>query len=112
MDSILTSVKKMLGIAEEYTHFDADLIMHINTVFTILNQLGVGPSYGFRIEDADDEWEDFLDDQVTLESVKTYMAMKVKLMFDPPASSSVMEATNRMVSELEWRLNVTADQGD
>lgn len=112
MDSILTSVKKMLGIAEEYTHFDADLIMHINTVFTILNQLGVGPSYGFRIEDADDEWVDFLDDQVALESVKTYMAMKVKLMFDPPASSSVMEATNRMVSELEWRLNVTADQGD
>ena len=112
MDSILTSVKKMLGIAEEYTHFDADLIMHINTVFTILNQLGVGPSYGFRIEDADDEWGDFLDDQVTLESVKTYMAMKVKLMFDPPASSSVMEATNRMVGELEWRLNVTADQGD
>lgn len=112
MESILTSVKKMLGIAEEYTHFDADLIMHINTVFTILNQLGVGPAYGFRIEDAEDEWEDFLDDEVALESVKSYMGMKVKLLFDPPASSAVMEATNRMVSELEWRLNVTVDPGN
>ena len=112
MESILTSVKKMLGIAEEYTHFDADLIMHINTVFTVLNQLGVGPAYGFRIEDAEDEWEDFLDDEVALESVKSYMTMKVKLLFDPPTSSAVMEATNRMVSELEWRLNVTVDPGD
>ena len=112
MESILTSVKKMLGIAEEYTHFDPDLIMHINTVFAILNQLGVGPSYGFRIEDADDEWEDFINDEVALEPVKTYVAMKVKLLFDPPTSSAVMESTNRLVNELEWRLNVTVDQGD
>lgn len=112
MESILTSVKKMLGIAEEYTHFDADLIVHINTVFNVLTQLGVGPSEGFYIEDDTYEWSDFTNDAVQLQMVKSYMGMKVKMMFDPPTSSSVMEATNRMVSELEWRLNVTVDPGD
>lgn len=109
MESILTSVKKMLGIAEEYTHFDLDLIMHINTVFTILNQMGVGPSYGFRIEDADDEWDDFLDDNIALESVKSYMFLKVRELFDPPTSSAVSGAADRMIKELEWRLSVTVD---
>lgn len=112
MESILTSVKKMLGIAEEYTHFDADLIIHINTVFNVLTQLGVGPSEGFYIEDDTYVWSDFTNDAVRLQMVKSYMGMKVKLLFDPPTSSAVMEATNRMVSELEWRLNVTVDPSD
>ena len=112
MDSILTSIKKLLGITEEYTHFDADLIMHINSVFTILTQLGVGPKEGFRIEDEIATWNDFLQtDSVLFDSVKSYMHLKVKLLFDPPLSGTVMESYNRMISEFEWRLNVTADPG-
>lgn len=112
MESILTSVKKLLGITEDYTHFDADLIMHINSVFTILTQLGVGPKEGFRIEDEIATWNDFLQtESVLLDSVKSYMHLKVKLLFDPPLSGTVMEAYNRMISEFEWRLNVTVDPG-
>ena len=109
MESILTSIKKMLGIAEEYTHFDADLIMHINSVFAILTQIGVGPSEGFSIEDDTDVWTDFIQDNKKLESVKSYTYMKVKLLFDPPLSSSVIESMNRIISELEWRIQVAAD---
>lgn len=109
MESILTSVKKMLGITEEYEHFDSDIIMHINSVFMILNQLGVGPSKGFSITDKFAIWEDFLQGEENLESVKTYMYMKVKLLFDPPMSSAVMESMKQMISELEWRLNVQAE---
>lgn len=108
MESILTSVKKMLGISESYTHFDGDIIMHINSVFLILNQLGVGPSEVYLIMDKEDLWEDFISDN-TLELVKSYMFLKVKLLFDPPTSSAAMEAANRMISEFEWRLNVAVD---
>lgn len=110
-DSILNSIKKPLGITEEYTHFDEDLIMHINSVLFILNQLGVGPSEGFMITDKNDKWEDFIPDLNDVASVKTYVYLKVKLIFDPPLSSSVMEAMNRQISELEWRLNVAVDPG-
>lgn len=109
MDSILTSIKKLLGITEEYTHFDADLIMHINTVFMILNQMGVGPSEGFAIEDSSATWDEFLSNKLYYEPVKTYVYLKVKLLFDPPLSSAVMEATNRTISELEVRLNLAAE---
>ena len=108
-DSILTSVKKLLGITEECTDFDADLIMHINSVLMILTQIGVGPSEGFSIKDIEDYWEDFVSDTTKFESVKSYVYMKVRLMFDPPSSSAVMESMNRMISELEWRLNVAAE---
>lgn len=108
MESILTSIKKLLGITEEYEHFDADIIMHINSVFMILTQLGVGPSEGFSIKDKTTTWNEFVSDN-QLESVKSYMHMKVKLMFDPPLSSAVMECMNRMISEFEWRLNVAAE---
>lgn len=109
MESILTSIKKLLGIEEEYTQFDADIIMHINTVFLNLTQLGVGPSEGFLIEDDTAIWEDFIGDSSKLQAVKTYMYLKVKLLFDPPLSSSVTESMNRMIAELEWRLNVAVD---
>lgn len=109
MESILTSIKKLLGIEEEYTQFDADIIMHINTVFLNLTQLGVGPSEGFLIEDGTAIWEDFIGDSSQLQAVKTYMYLKVKLLFDPPLSSSVTESMNRMIAELEWRLNVAVD---
>lgn len=107
--SILTSIKKMLGIAEDYTEFDEDIITHINSVFLNLTQLGVGPEEGFMIEDYTAVWEDFIDDSIQLQAVKTYMYLKVKLLFDPPLSSSVTESFTRMIAELEWRLNVAVD---
>lgn len=107
--SILTSIKKMLGIAEDYTEFDEDIITHINSVFLNLTQLGVGPEEGFMIEDDTAVWEDFIDDSIRLQAVKTYMYLKVKLLFDPPLSSSVTESFTRMIAELEWRLNVAVD---
>lgn len=112
MESILTSIKKMLGITEDYKQFDPDIIMCINSVFVILNQMGVGPSEGFRIDDEYATWSNFIPDDKDdsyLDLVKSYIAMKVKLLFDPPQSSIVMEATNRMISEAEWRLYVAAD---
>lgn len=105
-DSILTSIKKLLGIAEDYTVFDSDIILHINSVFMILNQLGVGPSEGFRIEDDSAVWSEYIADNDNLDAVKSYVHLKVKLLFDPPLSSSVMNAMNQNINELEWRLNV------
>lgn len=109
MESILTSIKKLLGIAEEYVHFDADLISHINSVFCILNQIGVGPAEGFSITGKTETWNDFIPDSPQLSSVQAYMLKKVKLLFDPPTNSTVMTSTNAVVSELEWRLNVAAE---
>ena len=107
-DSILTSIKKLLGITEEYEHFDQDIIIHINSVFMILNQLGVGPLNGFSITDKTAVWSDFISEGANLESVKSYIYLKVRLLFDPPTTSAVMESMNRMISELEFRLNVSA----
>ena len=109
MDSILISVKKMLGITADYTHFDDDIIMHINSVFMILHQLGVGPEEGFMIESDRETWDEFIKNEFTIESVKSYMYLKVGLLFDPPTSSNVMEAKNRLANELEWRLNTAVD---
>lgn len=109
MESILISIKKMLGLTEEYTHFDPDIIMHINSVFADLTQLGVGPAEGFFIEDDTSEWADFLPETNTFEAVKSYMHLRVKLLFDPPNSSAVIEAMKRDIDKWEWRLNVAAE---
>ena len=109
-ESILTSIKKMLGITEEYTHFDQDIIIHINTVLMILHQLGVGPESGFVITDSYETWGDFLADNKDIEAVKTYVYLKVRLLFDPPLSSAVTESINRSINELEWRLNIAVDK--
>lgn len=108
-ESILTSVKKMLGITESYTDFDIDIMMHINSVFMILTQLGVGPSSGFSITDKNSVWSEFLQKESNLEAVKSYVYLKVRLLFDPPLSSAVIESMNRLISELEWRLNIAVD---
>lgn len=108
-DSILTSVKKSIGIVEEDTSFDDQIIMHINSVFMILNQLGVGPEKCFFISDSKATWSDFISSGGSIQSVKTYMALKVRLIFDPPTSSSVTDSINRIISELEWRLNIEGD---
>lgn len=110
MESILTSIKKMLGIAEDYTHFDADIIMHINSVLMTLTQLGVGPSSGFYIEDETASWTEFIPDMTKLQAVKTYIYLKVRLLFDPSSlGSATLAAYERQCQELEWRLNVGAE---
>ena len=108
-ESILTSIKKLLGITEECEDFDTDIIIYINTVFSILNQLGVGPKEGFKINNKSQTWDKFIGDDKQLEDVKTYVYLKVKLIFDPPLVSSVLESMNRTINEFEWRLNVKAD---
>lgn len=108
MDSILTSIKKMLGIIEEDESFDIDIIIHINTAFSTLTQLGVGPKEGFAIRDKTTLWTEFVDD-IRLENVRSYIYLKVRQAFDPPTNSAVLDAISRQISELEWRMNVTAD---
>ncbi len=109
-ESILTSIKKLLGIDADYKHFDADLIMHINSVFSILTQLGVGPANGFSITGANEVWTDFIgEDFNSFSLVKSYIHLKVKLLFDPPLGSAVIESINRQISEFEFRLFVAAD---
>lgn len=110
MDSILTSIKKLLGIEEDYEQFDFDIITHINSVFVILNQLGVGPSEGFSITDKYSVWDDYISNDPIISTVKTYIGLKVKMLFDPPDRSTIMDATNRAISELEWRLLVQAEK--
>lgn len=110
MDSILNSIKKLLGIAEGYTPFDQDIIMHINSTFMILNQMGVGPEAGFKITSDANTWNEYMTDEDNIQAVKTYVYMKARMMFDPPTSSIVAESFNKNISELEWRLNVMADK--
>lgn len=105
MPSILISIKKLLGITAEYTDFDQDLIMHINSVLMVLKQLGVGPKEGFSISDATAVWTDFLPNG-NVNLVKSYMYLKVRLMFDPPITAALVESINRQIAEFEWRLNV------
>lgn len=104
--SILKSVKKILGLDADYTAFDIDIVTHINTTFTILQQLGIGPVNGFAIEDDTATWDAFLGDDPKLNSVKSYIWLRVRLLFDPPQTSFVLQAMEKQIQELEWRLNV------
>lgn len=104
-DSILNGTKKILGIDESYLVFDPDIILHINSVFSTLNQLGIGPDAGFAIEDATPVWSEFIATDKCLNSVKTYVYLKVRILFDPPTTSFLLDAFNKQIQELEWRLN-------
>lgn len=108
MESILNSIKKLLGVYEEDTHFNMDIIIHINSAFATLNQLGVGPAKTFVIDDETPVWSDFTEDNDLYNNVKTYVYLSVRLVFDPPTSSFVLSAMERQLKELEWRLNVSA----
>ena len=108
-ESILNSIKLLLGITSDNEDFDQIILMHINTAFALLHQLGVGPSEGFMIEDKSDTWGEFTQDKPRLSSVKTYVYQRVKLDFDPPTAGSLLEALNSSVSELGWRLKVEAE---
>ena len=114
-DSILTSVKKVLGIPSDYEHFDRDILLHLNTVMSILNQLGVGPEEGFIVEDDSTTWSDLFDGDIDTNKmmyVKSYVCLRVRLLFDPPTSSGAIDAMERQMRELEWRITVTRDPRD
>jgi hypothetical protein len=104
-DSILDSTKKCLNLSSDYTPFDQDVIMHINSVFSTLNQLGVGPETGFMIEDKDAVWSDFLEGDLRLNNIKTYVYLRVRMLFDPPTIGYLAEAMKDQIKELEWRIN-------
>ena len=111
MESILTSIKKLLGIDESHEFYDEQIIMHINSVFPTLRQLGVGPSKGFRIEDKIATWSDYITETeyITYDSVKAYVYAKVRLIFDPPTSSARIESLKEIIKEFEWRLKEDAE---
>jgi hypothetical protein len=106
MDSILNTIKKLLGIDSNYTAFDVDILVFINSTFMALTQLGVGPTTGFSISSATTTWNNYLPDGSLLEGVKAYMAQKVRMQFDPPTTSYLLDALNRTLTELEWRISV------
>lgn len=110
MDSVLLSVKKMIGIPKDYDAFDTDIILNINTVFDGLNQMGVGPEEGFSISDDSTEWSEFLTFDRNSEMVKTYMYLKVRMLFDPPTNSSLANVYQEQLKEYEWRLLIFADE--
>jgi hypothetical protein len=110
-ESILIGTKKILGIASDYTAFDHDIITHINTAFSVLTQLGVGPANGFMIDDETEHWTDFItEDDPQYNAVRTYVYLKVRLYFDPPTTSYLIGAFDKQIQELEWRLNVHREE--
>ena len=108
-DSILMTIRKLVCGNPYADHFDTDLLVHINACFSILNQLGVGPENGFVVTDETQSWSSYIADNYILNMVKTYVTLKVKKIFDPPLTSSVLEAMDKEISQLEWRLNVAVE---
>lgn len=112
-ESILLSIKEGLGITSDYTPFDNQIIMHINSVFMILNRMGVGPDKTFMIEDKANAWSEFLSpdewEGEYFNLVKTYMVMKVKMMWDPPTTSTLADVYNRQIEEFEYTLNLQSE---
>ena len=109
-ESILNSTKKILGIDSSYTAFDEDIIMHINSTFATLNQLGVGPVEGFMISNSTPVWNDILDSDIRLNSVKSYVYLRVRLLFDPPSTSYAMSAIQDQITELGWRISTYREE--
>ena len=105
-ESILDSIKKLIGIEDTETYFDSDIVTGVNSAFSSLNQIGIGPDDGFSISDNTKVWNNYLTDVRTLELVKSYVHLKTKLLFDPPSSSSIVDIINKEISEFEWRLNI------
>ena len=108
-ESILISIKKLVGIAEEDPSFDPDMIMHINSIFIVLWQMGVGPVRPFKITGPDETWSDFQEDLSEIEMIKTYMGLRVSQIFDPNQSNAVNESQKNLINELEWRLYTAAE---
>lgn len=110
-ESILQSVKKMLGIMEEDTPFDLDIKIHINSALAVLTQLGVGPDEGYAIETGHEPWSNFIGDAQNLEMIKTYVYLKVRYVFDPPQNSTVLNAFKEQIAEYESRIHYIVDKG-
>lgn len=108
MESILSSIKSMLGIQEDYTHFDGDIIQHINSVFFVLSQLGVNPDMSYSIFDKTGKWSDYTT-RVDLNAIKSYMYLKVRLLFDPPLSNTLIDVIKTQIAEYEFRIMITVD---
>lgn len=111
MESVLESIKKLLGVSTDDTYFDAEIMMHINSVFTILMQLGVGPKDGYFITTPMDKWDDYIGERKDLELIKSYIYNKVRLMYDPPQNSFLVKTIEEQCKEFEWRLNAQTDYG-
>ena len=111
-NSILETIKKLIGIDKDYGVFDIDLIVSINSSFMILNQLGIGPDKPFSITDASATWKDFFGDEEVFALAKSYIYLRTKLLFDPPSSGVLHQAVERQISEFEWRMHVQADYND
>ena len=109
--SVLNTTKKLLGLPEDYDAFDTDVMIHINSVFSTLHQLGVGPQDPFTIEGSEETWGMFIEDQTKIQSVKTYVYLRVRLLFDPPAHAFLLTAVQDQIKELEWRLMAQAEEG-
>ena len=107
-NSILETIKKLLNVAPDYKAFDTDIITHINSVFLVLNDLGIGPSEPFEIVDESETWEQF-DPDKKFSLVKSYIYLRVRLLFDPPATSFALDAMQKQIDEYAWRLNVRAE---
>ena len=110
-DSILTSIKKLMGLTEEYDAFDQDILILINSVLFELEQIGVKAKEGFILSDNTAVWSDYSDDDRLLNALKPYIYMKTKLTFDPPTSSGALDSMNRIIDRFEWRINLYADTG-
>lgn len=108
-DSIFVTIKKMLGLNDDYTPFDADVLVHINSALMTLNQMGIGPKEGFIVTDYDTTWDEFLQDKKMFGGVKTWVYLQVKMLFDPPGNSFVMDAYKNQADQILWRLNVQAE---
>jgi hypothetical protein len=108
-ESILDSIKQLIGIQEDDTSFDLDIIIAINSILSVLTQIGVGPESGYQITGSSETWSDFMDEDPRMNSVKSYLYMRVKMLFDPPLTSSVSTAMSDAIKEFEWRLNVQAE---
>ena len=108
--SILTDTKKALGLAEDYTAFDPEIIMHINSVISDLTQLGIGPQTGYMIVNSADTWDELIGDESRLNSVQAFIYLKVKLLFDPPSVGYIITAMEKMIEEATWRITVAQDE--
>jgi hypothetical protein len=108
--SILTSTKKLIGLSEADTSFDLDIMLHLNSMISVLTQVGIGPTEGFMIEDSTATWESFIGGDSRMNMVKSYLYLKVRLLFDPPGTSFALDAMNKTAAELEWRLNVLREE--
>lgn len=109
-ESILNSIKKLLGMDKNFNAFDQDVIIHINSVFLVLNQIGVGPENPFQITGEEELWTDFMEDISKINLVRSYMYLKVRLIFDPPSTGVLHEAMERQIQEFEWRLNIQGEE--